>query len=115
MSQTSVEPSVVSGLPENHVIGDFSSIKAAIADARAILDNLNKNTDSGNQYLLILSLPNVICVNLDANKNTLDGIPFRFMFDGPSTLMKVIPPFAHDASTRRLAENILLNCLRVGV
>lgn len=90
-------------------------MKALITDARAIPDKLNKNQDNGNQYLFIPSLPAAICIDLDANQNSLDGIPFRLVIDKPSALVKVIPPFAHAASTRRLAENILLNCLMVGV
>ena len=93
----------------------FSSMKALITDARAILDKLNKNQDNGNQYLFIPSLPAAICIDLDANQNSLDGIPLRLVIDKPSALVKVIPPFAHAASTRRLAESILLNCLMVGV
>lgn len=93
----------------------FSSMKALITDARAIPDKLNKNQDNGNQYLFIPSLPAAICMDLDAYQNSLDGIPFRLVIDKPSALVKVIPPFAHAASTRRLAENILLNCLMVGV
>lgn len=105
----------MSSLPPNYVMRTFSSMKALIANARAILGELNKNQDGGNQYLLVLSLPTAIRVHLDTDKNALDGIPFRLMFDGASALVKFIPSFAHDASTRRLAENILFSCLAIGV
>lgn len=105
----------MSGLPDNYVMRGFSSIKALVADARAILDELERNQESGNQYLLALSIPTAIRVKLDENKSALGGIPFRLMFDGASSLVKVIPSFAHGASTRRLAENILFSSLMVGV
>ena len=116
MASSSVEPAgIMSGLPSGYVMRTFSNMKALIADAHAVLDKLNQNQDDGNQYLLLLSPPTSIRVRLDTDKNALDGIPFRLMFDGPSALVKVIPSFVHDASTLRLVQKILYGCFSIGV
>lgn len=116
MSQPSVEPSgIMSSLPPNYAMRSFTSMQALTADARAILGELNRNQDNGNQYLLVLSLPTAVRVHLDSDKNALDGIPFRLMFDRASALVKVIPSFEHDVSTRGLVENILFKIFILGV
>jgi hypothetical protein len=54
-----------------------------------------------NTFSLICNLPKPIREWLDDNyKNVLDGIPYRLMFEGNISLVKIIPNF-HNGAIRR--------------
>lgn len=70
---------------------EFSTTAALIADARAVLDELNRNHDNGNQYLLVLSLHITVREELDANKSALVVSPFASCLTDPRPCLKSFP------------------------
>ncbi|OJJ46425.1 hypothetical protein ASPZODRAFT_16191 [Penicilliopsis zonata CBS 506.65] len=90
-------------------------MKALCAITQNVLDNLNRNDDSGNQFIVILGIPNAVQTQLDENRNSLDGIPFRFMFDGSTGLIKIIPSYAHAAATHKFVDTITYTGAALGV
>ncbi|OJJ46408.1 hypothetical protein ASPZODRAFT_1961593 [Penicilliopsis zonata CBS 506.65] len=81
------------------------------ADAQRALDELHRNNDSGNRYILLPNLPRAIRIQLDKDKNMLDGIPFRLTFEGRTGVMKIIPSYTHGVVTRRIADEILFQSM----
>lgn len=116
MSQPPVYHSgILFGFPENYMIHDILKHESTHYRCPCYSKQIEQKP---RQWQPIPLYTIISCCNFHgvyANQNPLDGIPFRLMIDKPSALVKVIPPFSHAASTRRLAENILLNCLMVGV
>ncbi|EAW12201.1 uncharacterized protein ACLA_061630 [Aspergillus clavatus NRRL 1] len=108
------EPSgIMSGL-KNYITHPFTSMDSLIPDAHNVLDCLNQHEDSGNQFILILNLPKPTLVLLDEDKNALDGVEFRFMFEGTTGFIKIVPSYTHNAITRRLALAITYGTVRAG-
>lgn len=108
-------PSLISELPPNCTPQAFTTMDSLITAAHTIQPQLTTNsTGNKNQYLLVQNLPQAIIDNLIEDKNALDGIPFRFTFEGNTGLIKIIPA-EHTAVTRKLAETILQECLLAGV
>lgn len=73
-----------------------------------------KNDSEANQYTLVLNLPNGVRDQLADDKNTLDGIPFRFIFEGQTGLIKIVSSYSHDAAARRFAGRIMAMCRGMG-
>lgn len=91
----------------------FTTMESLITAARTIQTQLTRNSTT-NQYLLVQDLPTDMLNSLIEDKNALDGITFRFTFEGSTGLIKIIPA-KHTAVTRELAKTILLECLLAGV
>lgn len=95
----------MSCLPPSYILRSFSSLRALRIDAEQVLRQLDER-DDGNQYIILLNMPKSIRVQLDENKNLLNGVGFRFMFENSAGLIKIVPSYAHDAITRRLSSSI---------
>jgi hypothetical protein len=97
---------ITSGLPDDYVTHRFTSPSRLNIEAQRVLDRLSENGDAGNQYILVLNLPRAIRSQLDKNKNVLQGINFRLMFDGTTALIKIVTSHPHGFATSRLRDNI---------
>ncbi|ODM23269.1 hypothetical protein SI65_00858 [Aspergillus cristatus] len=111
-------PSLITGLTldftrQPYTRQTFTTMESLITAARTIQTQLTKSS-TANQYLLVQNLPIDILNSLIEDKNALDGITFRFTFEGNTGLIKIIPA-EHTAVTRELAKTILLECLLAGV
>lgn len=114
-SQNNAQPAgLMSGLPSSYILRSFSSLRKLRIDAQQVLDELDAN-DDGNQYILLLNIPKAVRIQLDEDRNALDGVGFRFMFEGSAGLIKVVPSYAHDAITGRLSFSIDRLCIRANV
>ncbi|RHZ59397.1 uncharacterized protein CDV56_104734 [Aspergillus thermomutatus] len=82
---------ITSGLPDNYITHPFTSLKRLKIDAQRVLERLNQNSDAGNQYNLVLNLPRAIRTQLGGDKNALEGITFRLMFEATTALIKIVP------------------------
>jgi len=116
MEASAYSPSgVMSGLPSNHLLKAYTSMTSLTTAARFVLDNLNQNNDAGNQYIVVLGLPKSIRTHLNEDKNALDGIGFRFMFEDAVGLIKIVPSYAHDATTRKVSQTMTIKMVGMGV
>jgi hypothetical protein len=79
------EHNLLSGLPEDYEMMAFSSFKKLQRAAKFVLDKLNANCQSGNQFIVVLDLPEFARTKLDNDKDVLGGIEFRFQFDETTT------------------------------
>ncbi|KAF4212562.1 hypothetical protein CNMCM8980_000769 [Aspergillus fumigatiaffinis] len=105
---------ITSGLPEDSVTHPFTSLTRLNMEAQWVLQTLDQNDDAGNQYILVLNLPRAIRARLDENKNVLQGINFRLMFDGTTALIKIVPSEPHETATSRLRDNISVSAVLAG-
>lgn len=71
--------------------------------------------DDGNQYIVLLNIPKAVRVQLDEDKNVLDGVGFRFMFEGNVGVIKVVPSYIPNAITGRISSSIDRLCIRTNV
>ncbi|PKX91341.1 uncharacterized protein P174DRAFT_461935 [Aspergillus novofumigatus IBT 16806] len=102
---------ITSGLPDDNVTHPFTSLSRLNIEAQRVLERLNQSDDARNQYILALNLPQAIRSQPDENKNVLQGINFRLMFDGT---IKIVPSEPHETATSRLRENISLSAALAG-
>lgn len=116
MAASAYSPSgVMSGLPSNHLLKSYTSMTSLITAARVVLGNLNQNNDAGNQYIVVLGLPKSIRTHLNEDKNALDGIGLRFMFEDAVGLIKIVPSYAHDATTSKVHDTMTIRMVGMGV
>lgn len=73
--------SIISGLPSGYTSLSFSDLKILQVNAEAVLNQLDANDDD-NQYILLLNIPKAVRIQLDEDKNVLNGVGFRFTFEG---------------------------------
>ncbi|GFG09900.1 hypothetical protein IFM5058_04656 [Aspergillus udagawae] len=102
---------ITSGLPDDYVTHPFTSLSRLNIEAQRVLERLGENDDAGNQYILVLNLPRAIRSQLDENKNVLEAINFRLMFDGTTALIKIVPSHPHESATSRMRDNIFASLL----
>jgi hypothetical protein len=105
---------ITSGLPEDYVTHPFTSLSRLGIEAERVLERLNRNDDAGNQYILVLNLPRAIRSQLVENKNVLQGIDFRLMFERTTALIKVVPSEPHETATSRLRDHITVSAVLAG-
>ncbi|GIK05235.1 hypothetical protein Aspvir_009339 [Aspergillus viridinutans] len=106
---------IMSGLPDDYITHPFTSLSKLNIEAERVLERLNQNDDAGNQYILVLNLPRAIRTHLDEDKNVLQGINFRLMFDGTTALIKIVPSHPHEYATSRLRDNITFSAVLAGM
>ena len=83
-------------LPPEHCIHVFTNRERLQTAAQTVLDSLTRNECDGSQWILIHDIPKSIIDSLDNDKNFLDGINYRFQWEGTTGLTKVIPSAAHE-------------------
>jgi len=76
---------------------------------------ISQHNDAGNQYIVVLGLPKSIRTHLNEDKNALDGISFRFMFEDAVGLIKIVPSYAHDATTSKVHDTMTIRMVGMGV
>ncbi|OXV10163.1 hypothetical protein Egran_02075 [Elaphomyces granulatus] len=108
------EHNLLSGLPQDHEVMVFSGFKKLQRAAKFVLDKLNANGQSGNQFIVVLDLPEDARAKLANDKDVLGGIDFRFQFDETTGVIKV-PSAEHDETTENLKDEIRDASLAMGV
>ncbi|KAH8434087.1 uncharacterized protein LDX57_011725 [Aspergillus melleus] len=96
---------LMSGLPSNYALLDFRHMAQIKSAAEHVLDQLTRN-EGGNQFLVVLGITESARQRLDNGKECLGGITFRFMWEGTTALIKVIPTLQHDVTTRSITEEV---------
>lgn len=97
---------ITSGLPHDYALVHFHSFRQIKAAARQLLDALVQNQGCCNQFIAVLSLSETARKRLDNEKGCLDGIFFRFMWEGNTGLIKVIPTAEHGCVTQAIQSEI---------
>ena len=105
---------MLSGLPDDYEIMAFSGFQKLKRAAKFVLETLNANCQSGNQFIVVLDLPEFARAKLDNDKDALGGIEFRFQFDETTGVIG-IPSAVHDATTENLKDEIRDASLAMGV
>ena len=83
-------------LAPGHITHIYSNRTTLQAAAHAVLNSLTRNECDGNQWILILGIPKSTISSLDNDKSFLDGIHYRFQWEGTTGLIKLIPSAAHE-------------------
>ena len=94
-----------SGLPSDHALITFRHMSQIQTAAQQALDQLIEN-EGGNQFLVVMGISEVARQQLDNDKECLGGITFRFLWEGSTGLLKVIPTLQHDVTARSMTGEI---------
>ncbi|KGO67991.1 hypothetical protein PITC_028930 [Penicillium italicum] len=87
-------PTLMSGLPEGYVVS-FSRLEKLRHEARRILEWFENQTN-GNQWIVVLDLSPKIIEILTTDRNALNGVTYRFQWEGTTGLIKVVPRREHE-------------------
>ncbi|KAE8361225.1 hypothetical protein BDV27DRAFT_160897 [Aspergillus caelatus] len=90
---------LTAGIESLCITRTFTRISNLARDATIIFDSLNANDFSGNQWILIPGLTQKAIDRLDSEKDCLNGVSFRFEWDGARGLIKVMPGAGHEMPT----------------
>ena len=89
----------MAGLPGDYVLQHFNNIKFLENIAEDVLNNLDRNNNQGNQWLVVLGLTQSACDRLSGDEPRLRGIPYRITLNGSVGILKVIPGWLHEGIT----------------
>ncbi|RHZ49643.1 uncharacterized protein CDV56_103353 [Aspergillus thermomutatus] len=107
------DPEMTANMPADHIVIQFTNLKDLEHTAERVHDSLNKKGD-GNQFIIIHGLTKKARKQLDSEERALDGIPYRFMFDNTTGIIKILT-YEHDAITINITRQIDLLCLAWGI
>ncbi|OJJ41701.1 hypothetical protein ASPWEDRAFT_179408 [Aspergillus wentii DTO 134E9] len=99
------EHGIMSGLPNDYALVHFHRFQQIKTATKQVFDALAEN-GGGNQFVVVLGLPETARRRLDTEKNCLDGISFRFMWENYTGLIKVIPSAEHDFTTGAIRTHL---------
>lgn len=85
---------LTAALPPEHVVQVFSKRARLQAEAEAVRDSLCRNECHGNQWILVLGLSKATIDSLASDKRLLEGIDYRFQWEGTTGLLKIVSPSA---------------------
>ena len=109
-----MEDNPLAGLPDSCEVLIFTNFEALRKAVSLVVDKLNQNDDNGNQFIVIHRLTKHARHRLDEEKDIL-GSTFRFMWEGETDIVKVVPSAAHDYATDDLSRTISRACEGMGV
>ncbi|OJJ35063.1 hypothetical protein ASPWEDRAFT_40195 [Aspergillus wentii DTO 134E9] len=85
---------------------EWTSFDNLSVAARSILGNLLTSNESGNQFLILHNIPKHAIDRLFGEERILQGVEYRFSFEGSTGLLKIIPSYTHNFITRKLSGEI---------
>ncbi|KXG54575.1 uncharacterized protein PGRI_077190 [Penicillium griseofulvum] len=86
-------PILISGLPRGYLVS--SSLSTLRHEAYRIIEWFKDHT-SGNQWIVVLDLSPTLIETLTTDRNALNGVTYRFQWEGPTGLIKVVPRGEHE-------------------
>ena len=111
---TSMEDNPLAGLPDSYEVLTFTNFKTLRKAVSFVVEKLNQNDDNGNQFIVIHQLTKHARQRLDEEKDIL-GSTFRFMWEGETGIVKLMPSAAHDYVTDDLSRTISRACEGMGM
>ncbi|OQE13623.1 hypothetical protein PENFLA_c045G02029 [Penicillium flavigenum] len=106
--------SLMSKLPDGYVIHHFSRFKLLRTCAKFLVESL-QSSKSENQWLVILGLSKSAIQKLDEDHSCLEGIEYRFAWEGHAGLLKIVHSFEHDSVTDRFTRVLDLALIAMGL
>ncbi|KAJ5487328.1 hypothetical protein N7530_001628 [Penicillium desertorum] len=94
---SSPAPSLMSDLPEGYVVS-LSQLSSLQLEADRIIKWFEEHTD-GNQWIVVLGLSTTTIETLTNDRGGLDGVPYRFQWEGTTGLVKIIAGVRHGIVT----------------
>lgn len=98
-----------------HPTHTWKSIKQLETAAREVYNKLQRNEDSGNQYLVVQGPTNYAIERLLDDRNILGGIGFRLMYEGSVGLMKIIQSPIHGCATNLFTRLMDIQLRAMGI
>ncbi|OQE79129.1 hypothetical protein PENNAL_c0053G07208 [Penicillium nalgiovense] len=94
-------PSPISDLPEGHVVL-LSQLGRLQLEADRIIKWFEEHTD-GNQWIMVLGLSTTTIETLTScDRGSLNGVPYRFQWEGTTGLIKIMAGVGHEVVTEQL-------------
>jgi hypothetical protein len=107
--------SIMSDLPDGHVVHHFTDFKLLCACAKTLVESLQSKSKSDNQWLVVLGLSQSAIERLDEDHNCLEGIEYRFSWEGQTGLIKIVSSFEHDSVKDGLTRAVDLSLIKMGL
>lgn len=104
-SPSMAEYDPLAGLPQGYELVTFTNFKRLALAAKYVLNQLEANGEEGNQFLVVLGISNYSRDRLMNEKDIL-GVSYRFMWDGNTGIIKVLPSRSHDSTTSEFRAEI---------
>ncbi|OQE30315.1 hypothetical protein PENFLA_c003G05910 [Penicillium flavigenum] len=92
-------PSLISDLPEGHVVL-LPQLSRLQLEADRIIKWFEEHTD-GNQWIVVLGLSTATIETLTSDRGGLEGVPYRFQWEGTTGLIKIIAGVGHGVVTEQ--------------
>lgn len=112
----SVMPSVMTALPTDAVVRVFKRLQHVKLEAETIVQKFEQDAQySGNQFLVLLKLPSQMAERLFNDHRCLEGIDYRFEFEGDTGVLRLVPGYKHEYTKTSLLQKINLQLGRMGL
>ncbi|KAJ5185740.1 hypothetical protein N7491_006392 [Penicillium cf. griseofulvum] len=112
---TAPSSSIMSALPDGYVVHHFSRFKLLRTCAEVLAESLRTESKSVSQWLVVLGLSQSAIRRLNENHKCLEGIEYRFAWEGQAGLIKIVHSFDHDSVTDGLTRVMDLYLIRMGL
>lgn len=109
---------ILSGLPSDHVVVTFQHMSQVQNAAQDVFDQLLDNDagSGGNQFVVVLELPESARQQLATDRMCLGMFEFSFMWEFDTGLIKVIPDACHSMTAASIMRHMNQQCqTRMGV
>ncbi|CAG8016442.1 unnamed protein product [Penicillium nalgiovense] len=114
VSRTVPSPSsIMSKLPDGYVVHHFSGFELLCTCAKILDETLQSKSE--NQWLVVLGLSQTVIRKLDEDHSCLEGVEYRFAWEGENGLIKIIPSFEHDSVTDGFTRVLDLSLIEMGL
>ncbi|CAI7661779.1 unnamed protein product [Penicillium viridicatum] len=105
----------MSALPADRIVRTFSGFKGLRLEAKQLLKSLQEKGD-GNQFIVVLNLSAQTIEKLDEeHQSSLEGINYRFQWEGTTGLIKVVPSERHDGIINQISRAIDMKLIAMGL
>ncbi|CAG8094842.1 unnamed protein product [Penicillium salamii] len=102
-------------LPSGAVVRVFSRLKHVEIEAKKIIEKLESESEKdGNQFLVLLKLTSRISKRLFEDHGCLEGVNYRFEFENDTGILRVVPGYRHDFTTRGLFQTVTSQLKHMG-
>jgi hypothetical protein len=106
----------MTALPTDAVIRVFENVQHVKLEAETIVQKFEQDVEySGNQFLVLLKLRPQMAERLFNDHHYLEGIDYRFEFEGDTGVLRLVPGYKHEYTTSGLLQKINLQLDRMGL
>ncbi|KAL4895672.1 hypothetical protein BDV59DRAFT_172930 [Aspergillus ambiguus] len=103
------------GVTSTVITRTYTTMKRLEQTVHDVLQTLQANDCNGNQWVQVLGLTKEAIERLDNDKESLEGVAFRFEWEGTTGLIKVIPSAAHESLLNDFSSKVATELQNMGI